>query len=139
MEYTADMAPSVKSERSNSTTVSDALMFSSLQTELERMKERMKELRKRILPLRKRLRKRMEEEHISELRCGEFVLEMDEESASESESDANAVFTSKRVREHFGEEQFQAYCENNRRTAKKRRRLNCRRDVVDVDSLPGEE
>lgn len=139
MEYTADMTPSVKIETSTTLPMSDPLMFSSLQTELERMKERMKELRKRILPLRKRLQKRMEEEQMSELRCGEFVLEMDLDSDSDSDSDANAVFTSKRVREHFGEEQYEAYCENNRRKTKKRRKLSCRRDIVDVDSAQSED
>lgn len=127
------MTPSVKSEDSDVEKEKDPLTFSSLQTELERMKERMKELRKRILPLRKRLQRRMEEEKVTELRCGNFVLEMDLDSQSDSESDAPAIFTSKRVREHFGDEQYEAYCENNRRVSKKRRKLHCRRDIVEVE------
>ena len=105
-------------------------MFSALQSQLERMKERTKALRKRILPVRKRLQKRMEEQRIAEMRCGNFVLEMDVDS--DSDEDGEAVFTRDRVREHFGDEQYEAYCESNQRPKRKKRKLNCRRDVVDV-------
>lgn len=108
-------------------------MFSALQSQLERMKERTKALRKRILPVRKRLQKRMEEQRIAEMRCGNFVLEMDVDS--DSDEDGEAVFTRDRVREHFGDEQFEAYCESNQRPKRKKRKLNCRRDVVDVAGI----
>ena len=108
-------------------------MFSALQSQLERMKERMKALRKRILPVRKRLQKRMEEQRIAEMRCGNFVLEMDVDS--DSDEDGEAVFTRDRVREHFGDEQYEAYCESNQRPKRKKRKLNCRRDVVDVADI----
>lgn len=109
----------------------DAAIFSALQSQLERMRERAKALRKRILPVRKRLQKRMEEQRIAEMRCGNFVLEMDVDSDSGEET-GEAVFTRDRVREHFGDEQFEAYCESNQRPKRKKRKLNCRRDVVDV-------
>ena len=131
MEFVPDMHPAarrVKSEVADG----DVDVFSALQSELERMKERTKSLRKRILPVRKRLQKRMEEERISTLRCGNFVLEMDVESDSESEDAGDAVFTRERVRKHFGEEQYESYCASNLRTKPKRRKLHCRRDVIDV-------
>ena len=126
----------VKQEPQASQTLSadaDASMFSALQSELERMKERAKALRKRILPIRKRLQKRMEDENIAEMQCGNFVLEMDLDSDSESEKSGEAVFTRDRVRKHFGDEQYEAYCESNQRPKRKKRRFTCRRDVVRVE------
>lgn len=111
----------------------DAAIFSALQSQLERMRERAKALRKRILPVRKRLQKRMEEQRIAEMRCGNFVLEMDVDSDSGEET-GEAVFTRDRVREHFGEEQYEAYCESNQRPKRKKRKLSCRRDVVDIEA-----
>ena len=133
MEYTPDMQVQVKlePEGAGKEGSSDPNMFSALQSELERMKERMKLLRKRILPIRKRLRKRMEEQQIAEMHCGNFVLEM--EVDSESDDQDEAVFTRDRVREHFGEEQYEAYCESNQRPKRKKRKINCRRDVVDLE------
>ena len=115
--------------------MSDADMFSVLQTELERMKERAKAVRKRIAPVRKRLQKRMEEEELSELRCGNFVLEMDNDSStSDGDNEDAAIFTKDRVRAHFGDEQYEDYCANNQRPKRKKRKVVCRRDVVDVDA-----
>lgn len=117
---------------------SDPQMFSALQSELERMKERAKLLRKRILPIRKRLQRRMEDEQLQQLRCGNFVLEMDVDSESDSDDTGKAVFTRKRVREHFGDEQFESYCASNQRAKRKRLKLKCRRDVVSVDNSDAE-
>lgn len=139
MEFTPDMQvkpePEPEQEPDGS---SDPNMFSALQSELERMKERAKLLRKRILPIRKRLQKRMEVERVHQLRCGNFVLEMDVDSDSDSDETGDAVFTRDRVREHFGDEQFESYCASNQRPKRKRRKLNCRRDVVSVDNSDAE-
>lgn len=140
MEFTSDMQVDVKTETEpepgpgpTSPGGTDPAIFSTLQSQLERMKERMKLLRKRILPVRKRLQKRMEEQRIAEMRCGNFVLEMDVDSDSDEDTN-EAVFTSDRVREHFGDEQYEAYCESNQRPKRKKRKLNCRRDVVDIEA-----
>lgn len=138
MEYTPDMQVDVKPEPESSPGDPDPITFSALQSELERMKERAKLLRKRILPIRKRLQKRMEADHLQRLRCGNFVLEMDVDSDSDPDETGDAVFTRDRVREHFGDEQFESYCASNVRAKRKRRRLNCRRDIVSVDNSGAE-
>ena len=139
MEFTPDMEAQVKLEPKPGTEdISDSKMFSALQSELERMKERAKLLRKRILPVRKRLQKRMEDEQLQQLRCGNFVLEMEVDSDSEPEETGDAVFTRERVLNHFGDEQFESYCASNQRAKRKRRKLNCRRDVVSVDNSDAE-
>jgi hypothetical protein len=139
MENTSDMKVQVKLELKPGTeSISDSKMFSALQSELERMKERAQLLRKRVLPIRKRLRKRMEDEQLQQLRCGNFVLEMEVDSDSEPEETGDAVFTRERVLNHFGDEQFESYCVSNQRAKRKRRKLNCRRDVVSVDNSDAE-
>ena len=140
MEFTPDMQVQVKPEPEpgKEEGSSDPNMFSALQSELERMRERAKLLRKRILPIRKRLKKYMEDEQLQQLRCGNFVLEMNVDSNSESDEPGDPVFTRDRVREHFGDEQFESYCASNQRAKRKRRKLNCRRDVVSVDDSDAE-
>jgi len=128
------MQVKVKPEPIAPTANADPTVFSTLQSELWRMKERTKLLRKRILPVRKRLQKHMEKEQIVEMRCGSFVLEMDVDSDSGSESVGDAVFSQDRVRKHFGDDQYETYCANNQRVKRKRPKLSCRRDIVEVDS-----
>jgi hypothetical protein len=65
-------------------------------------------------------------------------MEVDSDSDAGDTEDVNnaentAVFTRERVREYFDSDEFAAYCESNQRLKRKKRKLLCRRDVVDVD------
>ena len=122
----------------------DAQTFSALQSKLDRMKERQRELAKRILPVRKRLQKHMQERGLERLQCVNYVLTMElDDSDSDDGTEggaAEAVFTKDRIVNFLTPEQLQEYEAANKRPKKKRKRakLRCERDIIDIAESDGE-
>ncbi len=107
---------------------SDETMFSSLQGSIEACQDELRGLRKRLRPIKKRLVQRMEDEGLSTLTCGQFVLTQD---SDDEEEEPGVAVTMKRLEEFLSEEQMDEYCEENKRPPKKRR-VRCERLIVEV-------
>ena len=117
----------------------DAQSFSTLQSRLDRLKERRAELARQLAPVRKRLLKHMEANNLTRMQCVNYVLSIQDEASDGDENDAAedgagapAVFTEQRVAAFLSSEQLRAYCQANARKRKRRRRVVCERDVIDV-------
>lgn len=119
----------VENEADPSNTSGDSKVFSSLQSAVEACQERIKRIRKRLRPVKKRLVKKMEDEGLTKLTCGEFILTNPPDS---EEEEATVAFTRERLEQFLTEEQMEEYCEDNKRPSKKRRVVKCERVVVDI-------
>lgn len=105
-------------------------MFSHLQTQIERCKEELKELRSRLRPVKKRLVKSMQEEGAATMRCGEFVL-----TVEEADETTKLVYNEKTVTAFFDEEALEAYESHldNWKPSRKRPRIVVERQIVEID------
>lgn len=125
------MSASVKQEPTEQEEI-DEKVFSRLQIQIDRLREEIKSFRKLQNPVRKRLRERMQAEGLETLHCGEFVLTQQPPGDDETPS---VIFNEEKVTSFFDEDLVSAYVNDpdNQRRGRKRPRLTCERQIVELE------
>ena len=85
----------------------------------------------------------MDKHHLSRLQCVNYVLVAQEDEGADNDDSQDgavpALFTKERVTAFLSNDQLKAYCEANARPRKRKRRVVCQRDVIDVAETDDED